>query len=79
MRILQGFRTVSGAARSWDAEVQRIAMRSGSQLWALSESSVQEGMTVNGLAERMAFHETTASMLVNVLVERELIRRARSG
>jgi DNA-binding MarR family transcriptional regulator len=77
MRALQGFRTVFGAARSQDAEVRRIARLSTSQLWALSEISAQDGMTVNGLAERMALHQTTASNLVNALVERKLIRRAR--
>jgi DNA-binding MarR family transcriptional regulator len=79
MRTLQGFRTVFGAARGQDAEVRRIAKLSTSQLWALSEITARNGMTVNGLAERMALHQTTASNLVNALVERKLIRRARDA
>ena len=34
---------------------------------------------MNGLAERMALHQTTTSNLVNKLVERRLIRRARDA
>lgn len=74
---LQGFRTVFGAARSMDVEVRHIARLSSSQLWALSEIAAQNGVTVNGLAERMALHQTTTSNLVNLLVTRKLIRRAR--
>jgi DNA-binding MarR family transcriptional regulator len=36
-------------------------------------------MTVNGLAERMALHQSTASNLVNALVDRKLIRRLRDS
>jgi DNA-binding MarR family transcriptional regulator len=74
---LQEFRTIFGSARRHDAEVRRIAGISGSQLWALSEIAKAEGMRVNDLSERMAIHQTTASNLINVLVERKLIRRDR--
>jgi DNA-binding MarR family transcriptional regulator len=36
-------------------------------------------MSVNALSKRMALHQTTASNLVNALVERKLIRRVRDG
>jgi DNA-binding MarR family transcriptional regulator len=36
-------------------------------------------MSVNALAERMALHQTTASNVVNALVEQKLIRRTRSA
>ncbi len=77
LQALQGFRLVFGSARTHDAEVRRSAGISGSQLWALAEIARTDGMTVNRLAERMALHQTTASNLVNALVERKLIRRAR--
>lgn len=79
LRALQGFRTVFGSARTHDAEVRRAAGISGSQLWALSEIARGSGMRVNGLAERMALHQTTASNLVNVLARRKLVRRARDA
>jgi DNA-binding MarR family transcriptional regulator len=77
LRTLQGFRMIFASARAHDAEVRRIAGVSGSQLWALSEIGRGQGLSVNGLAEQMALHQTTASNLVNALVERKLVRRAR--
>jgi DNA-binding MarR family transcriptional regulator len=77
LKTLQEFRTIFGSARRHDAEVRRLARISGSQLWALSEIAGAGGMRVNDLAERMALHQTTASNLVNALVERKLARRAR--
>lgn len=74
---LQRFRMIFGTARRHDAEVRRIAGISGSQLWALSEIARAKAMRVNDLAEQMALHQTTASNLVNALVERRLIRRVR--
>jgi DNA-binding MarR family transcriptional regulator len=74
---LQELRTIFGSARRHDAEVRRQAGISGSQLWALSEIARAEGMRVNDLSARMALHQTTASNLINALVERNLIRRGR--
>ena len=78
LRALQGFRTIFGSARRFDADVRRTTGISGSLLWALSEIARTAGMSVNGLAKRLALHQTTASNIVNVLVERKLIRRARN-
>jgi DNA-binding MarR family transcriptional regulator len=77
LRTLQGFRLIFASARAHDAEVRRIAGIPGSQLWALAEIARGAGMSVNALSERMALHQTTASNLVNALVERNLIRRMR--
>jgi DNA-binding MarR family transcriptional regulator len=79
LKALQSLRTVFGSARTHDAEVRQLAGISGSQLWALSEIAAQTGITVNGLAEQMALHQTTASNLVNSLVEHQLIRRVRDA
>lgn len=77
LQTLQAFRTIFGSARIHDAEVRRTASISGSQLWALSEIARSTGMSVNALSRCMALHQTTASNLVNALVERHLIRRVR--
>jgi DNA-binding MarR family transcriptional regulator len=77
LEALQGFRTIFATARHHDAEVRHIARISGSQLWALSEIARSAGMRVNDLAGRMAIHQTTSSNLVNALVERKLVQRAR--
>lgn len=79
LNALQGFRTIFGSARIHDAEIRRSGGISGSYLWALSEIAAQDGLTVNGLAERMALHQSTASNLVNGLCERGLVRRAREA
>lgn len=79
LRTLQAFRTIFGSARHHDMEVRRSGGISGSQLWALAEIAGCEGTTVNGLAERMALHQSTASNLVNALVDRKLVRRLRDG
>ncbi len=77
LRTLQAFRTIFASARWHDAEVRRIAGISGSQLWALAEIARGKALRVNDLSERMALHQTTASNLVNALVERRLVRRER--
>jgi DNA-binding MarR family transcriptional regulator len=79
LKALQSLRTVFGSARTHDAEIRRAAGISGSQLWALAEIAGQAGITVKGLAQQMALHQTTASNLVNSLVEHQLIRRARDA
>lgn len=78
-RALQAFRMVVGSARNYDAEVRRITGISGSQLWALSEISDTAGISVNALSAKLAVHQTTASNLVNALVEHGLIRRTRDN
>jgi DNA-binding MarR family transcriptional regulator len=77
LQTLQEFRTIFASARRHDADVRHIAGISGSQLWALAEISRSAGLSVNDLSERMALHQTTASNLINALVERKLIRRER--
>jgi MarR family transcriptional regulator, organic hydroperoxide resistance regulator len=79
LQTLQAFRTIFGSARIHDAEVRSTASISGSLLWALSEIAQSTGMSVNALSKRMALHQSTASNLVNNLVERNLIRRIRDG
>ena len=79
LKTLQLLRTIFGSARSHDAEIRRVAGIAGAQLWALSEIARAEGISVNALSERMALHQTTASNLVNALLERQFIRRARDA
>jgi DNA-binding MarR family transcriptional regulator len=77
LQTLKYLRTIFGSARSHDAEIRRLAGIPGAQLWALSEVARTEGGSVNDLSQRMALHQTTASNLVNALVERKLIRRTK--
>jgi DNA-binding MarR family transcriptional regulator len=79
LQTLHALRTIFGSARLHDAEIRRIASISGSQLWALSEIARSSAMNVQALAKAMALKQSTASNLVNALVERKLIRRARDA
>jgi DNA-binding MarR family transcriptional regulator len=78
LRTLQTFRIVFGSARRYDASVRRASGIPGSLLWALSAIAGSEDMSVGRLSASMALHQTTASNLVNALVSRGLIDRARS-
>jgi DNA-binding MarR family transcriptional regulator len=77
LQALQSFRMIFGSARRFDAEVRRTAGVPGSLLWALSEIAKAADVSIKALAERMALHQTTASNLVNALVQRQLVRRRR--
>jgi DNA-binding MarR family transcriptional regulator len=79
LSTLQLFRTIFGSARSHDTEIRRVAGIAGAQLWALSEIARAEGISVNALSQSMALHQTTASNLVNALLERQFIRRSRDA
>lgn len=77
LSTLQNLRTIFGTVRRFDIQVRHLAGISGSQLWALSEIARDGGLRVNDVSERMGIHQTTASNIINVLVERNLIRRGR--
>jgi DNA-binding MarR family transcriptional regulator len=49
----------------------------GTQLWALSELEQHPGMSMTGLAEAMALHQSTTSNLMDKLLRRQLVRRQR--
>jgi DNA-binding MarR family transcriptional regulator len=78
LSALQGFRVIFGSARRYDAQVRRSSGIPGSLLWALSEIGRGAGMSVGDLSACMALHQTTASNLVNALVQRGLIERTRN-
>jgi DNA-binding MarR family transcriptional regulator len=79
LTTLQLFRTIFASARGHDADIRRVVGIPGSQLWALSEIARADGISVNGLSARMALHQTTASNLINALLERQFIRRTRDA
>jgi len=77
LEALRTLRVIFGAARKHDALARRTAGMPGSQLWALAEIAGCAGIHMNGLSERLALHQTTASNLVNALVRGGLVRRVR--
>ena len=78
LRALQGFRMIFGSARRFDADVRRTPAFPGRYCGRCLNRPHGEHER-HALAERMALHQTTASNIVNGLVERKLIRRTRNA
>lgn len=79
IEALQNFRIIFRAVRRHFHEVEERCGISGSQLWALSVVVQSPGIRVKDLARSMAVQQSTASNLVEQLVRRNLIRRARES
>lgn len=78
-RVLRRFRLVFNAVKTHFQQVEKKAGVGGAQIWALSVISSQPGIGVNGLAQAMDIHQTTASNLVRALVSAGLIAAERNG
>lgn len=78
-RVLRRFRLVFNAVKSHFQRVERRTGVGGAQLWALSVVQSHPDIGVGGLALAMDIHQSTASNLVRVLVERGLVVAARGG
>jgi DNA-binding MarR family transcriptional regulator len=78
-RVLRQFRIVFNAVKSHFRQVEREAGLGGAQVWALSVIASRPGIGVTELAHAIDIHQSTASNLIKVLVERRLISAAREG
>lgn len=78
VEALRAFRMIFRAVRRHYQLIEKHAGISGAQTWALSLLVDQPGMTVSGLAESMAIHQSTASNLVDKLVHLGLVERTKS-
>jgi MarR family transcriptional regulator, lower aerobic nicotinate degradation pathway regulator len=77
-RVLDSIRRIVGALRTFDHEAERKLGISGAQLFVLRQLKEGEGISVNELAERTHTHQSSVSVVVDKLVHRNLVRRARS-
>jgi DNA-binding MarR family transcriptional regulator len=75
--IVGGLRRVVRALELYSQEVRRDFGLTAPQLWALRTLHRRGGLTVNELASALAVHQSSASILVNRLEHRGLIRRSR--
>jgi DNA-binding MarR family transcriptional regulator len=75
---LNAFRMIMRAVRRHYQVMERHTGISGAQTWALSLIADQPDMTVSGLASAMGTHQSTASNLVDKLVQCGLIERAKA-
>jgi DNA-binding MarR family transcriptional regulator len=78
MDVLKQFRAVFSAVKQHFQQVEAVCQVSGAQLWALAVVARQPGLRVSELARAMAVHQSTASNLIDRLVELGLIKKNRS-
>jgi len=65
------------ALHTYSQEVRRAYGLTGPQLWALKTLRTNRWMSMGQLAEALAVHQSSASILVNRLEKRGLVRRTR--
>lgn len=75
--MLRQFRIVFKAVKSHFQRVEKRTGMGGAQLWALSVVRDQPGIGINGLAQAMDIHQSTASNLVRTLSDRGLLEVVR--
>ena len=78
-RVLRRFRLVFNAVKTHFQQVEKQAGVGGAQIWALSVVRANPGLGVNALAQAMDIHQTTASNLVKVLVNAEMLAAEKNG
>ena len=75
--IVQGLRRIVKALHSYSQDVRRAYGLTGPQLWALKALQASRRMSMGELAAALAVHQSSASILVNRLEKRGLVRRMR--
>ena len=71
-RVLRQFRVVFNAVKVHFRQVESAAGIGGAQVWALSVIQARPGIGVSDLGRAMDVHQSTASNLVKLLLERDL-------
>ena len=77
--VVQGLRRIVKALESYSREVEASFGLTGPQLWAVKTLARSGPLAVSRLAEELAVHQTSASLLVSRLEQRRLVRRVRSS
>jgi DNA-binding MarR family transcriptional regulator len=78
MDVLKQFRSVFNTIKHRFQHVEDVCRISGAQLWALSVVARRPGLRVSDLAKAMAVHQSTASNLIDRLVELKMVTKSRS-
>ncbi len=78
-RVLRRFRLVFNTVKTHFRAVENKAGISGAQLWALSVVQAHPGLGVSELARAMDIHQSTASNLLRVLVDKGLLVSGRGS
>lgn len=78
IQVLKKFRIIYGSVRQHFREIEQTCGVTGSQLWIMQEISATAGIGISELAENLAIHQSTCSLLVDKLVVRKLVIKERS-
>ena len=79
LAVLTQFRVVVANLKKHYHDIEKTTGVTGTQLWALVAIAQQPGLTVGTLARELAVHQSTASNLLDRLVELGHVTRAREG
>lgn len=79
LEVLRQFRVIFKSVRRHFQLIEKTVGISGSQLWAAAAIAEHPGIRVTELAKTMSIHQTTASNLVEKLVETGIVKRERSA
>lgn len=77
MDVLRKFRIVVGAVRRHTRDLERACGIAGAQVWMLAAIVETPGITVSALSRALSIHVSTASNLIERLVQRGLVERLR--
>ncbi len=77
--LLRKFRVLFSSIKAHYREMEKQCGSSGSQLWALAEITRTPGIRVSELAHAMLVHPSTASNLVERLVELGFVKKQRAA
>lgn len=75
--VLRQFRIIYGAMKQHFRHIEAECGLSGSQVWILQEVSLCPGCGVGHLARKLSVQQSTASLLVEKLVSRKMLHKAR--
>tara|TARA_R110002049_G_scaffold2743_4_gene21112 strand:- start:52412 stop:52891 length:480 start_codon:yes stop_codon:yes gene_type:complete len=75
--IIQYFRVVYQAIQKHSSHVEKHYGVSASQLWAMRELSLQPGLRVSDVAEKLSIKKATASNMLDKIQNKQLIERQR--
>lgn len=77
--VVSGLRRIVKALETYSREVQKAYGLTGPQLWAVKVLAREGPLSVGGLADVLAVHQSSLSLLVDRLEARNLIRRRREA
>lgn len=77
LAILQKLRIVIRSAQQHSAWIEKQCGIPGAQLWLLQELRDHGPLRVGDLARQLAIHQTTTSNLIDALLKRQLVGKAR--